>query len=295
MPSECIDHRITMTGKKNIEEIIRHSHKRSREFGVDKHVKQPVRILNEEEFMQRLHDQRPLLEVAKPVMDELYEMVKGSGFIIILSDKEGCILRIIGDPEPIETASLYKMIPGAFMDEQNSGTNAMGTAITEDAPVKVTANDHYIIAWQRWTCAAAPIHSENNEIIGTLNLTGDKSLEHPHTMGLVVAAVRAVESNIVSNLIQKKLFDAQQYAFSIMDTLNFGVFSVSTSDSIQWVNDTACRAIDIKRSRLLNTDFNNIFSQWSSMKQELSQGKKIIDDEHNFDINGVKEKFLFNA
>ena len=74
---------------------------------------------------------------------------------------------------------------GAYMDEQNIGTNAMGTAIKEDRCIQITANEHYIESFRSLTCSASPIHNTYGKIIGTLNLTGKSNMKHPHTLGLV--------------------------------------------------------------------------------------------------------------
>lgn len=281
--------------KKLHEDIIKSSHNRSRHFGVEKDSPSLAHVMPGEAFIQLLQKSADFIEIAEQVMDELYHQVKGTGFIIILTNKEGCILKILGDPDPLEKANNLNIIPGAFVDERSKGTNAMGTALTEDTPVQISATEHFVTALQQWTCSAAPIHDRHENIIGTLNLTGDKSLSHRHTLGLVVAAARAIENAIHNDYVQKKLFEAQQYAYSIMNTVPFGVFALDKKDMIKWVNDTACKAIKMKRPKLINTPIAQIFSHWKRIKHDLMEGESIIDVEETFDIPSVKEKFLFNG
>ncbi len=86
------------------------------------------------------------------------------------------------------------MIPGAYMDEKSIGTNAMGTAIAENRPVQISGSEHYINIYHRWTCSGAPIHDDYGNIVGSLDLTGNCDCVHSHTLGMVVAAVKAIES-----------------------------------------------------------------------------------------------------
>jgi len=281
--------------KKLHEDIINNSHNRSKHFGIEKDNPSLSHVMPGEEFIHLLHESADFIEIAEQVIDELYSQVRGTGFIIILTNKEGCILKILGDPDPLEKATQLNIIPGAYVDERSKGTNAMGTALSEDAPVQISAKEHFLTALQQWTCSAAPIHDRHENIIGTLNLTGDKSLSHRHTLGLVVAASRAIENAIHNDYVQKKLFEAQQYAYSIMNTVPFGVFALDKKDSIKWVNDTACKAIKMKRTKLINTPIDQIFSHWKRIKQELMEGNSIIDVEETFDISSIKEKFLFNG
>ena len=150
------------------------------------------------------------------------------------------------------------MIPGAFMDEKSIGTNAMGTAISENTAVQVTAKEHFISAYHNWTCSAAPIHNENGEIIGSLNLTANKDQVHPHTLGLVISTVKAIENYRKNIDVQHQLISSQHFAFSLMNHINFGVFAVDENDQIFWANDTACRTINIKRTLLINTPITDI-------------------------------------
>lgn len=187
------------------------------------------------------------------------------------------------------------MVVGASMEERSIGTNAMGTTLFEDRPVQITADQHYSKAFHQWTCSAAPIHDMDGEVVGSLNLTGDKSLKHVHTLGLVISAAKAIENRIESDQVQKRLFDAQHYAFAMMNQLSFGVFAVNLHDNIIWANDTGCRAINVRRSYLVNSPIQRILPSWPKIKRIILSNLGFLDEEHSFDIPELKEHFLLNA
>jgi len=136
--------RLSLTIKLNVEERIKKSHERCKLNGVDPDLKYSNKIIKDIELQSILNRKNELTELSKPFMEQLYKFLKGSNFFIILTDEEGCILNVIGDEHILEEAFLYKMIPGAYMDEENIGTNAMSLVITEKRPIQVSGNDHYI-------------------------------------------------------------------------------------------------------------------------------------------------------
>jgi len=281
--------------KKSHEEIIQESHERSKEFGVEKSRVFPKKVLSEDELRRLLYQNKELMDIATPFLEELSDFLKGTGYILVLTDHEGCILRVMGDKKTISEAEFLNMVMGAYMSENSIGTNAMGTAISENAPVQVTADEHFVSAYHRWTCSAAPIHDTEGKIIGTINLTGDSQLMHPHSLGLVVAAVSAIENHIENIEIQKQLFDSNMYAFAMMNNLSYGAFAIDLNDDIHWVNDTACRTLNIRRLNLINQPINNFFKDWPKVKKSVIQEIPYIDEEGQFQIENLDEKFLLNA
>jgi len=280
---------------KNQNELIKRSHERSKAFGVKEDQIISKKILNMKELSQMMKHSNNLLEIASPFIDDIYQILSNTGFIVVLTDRNGCILSIKGKEETIKAAEELNMIPGAYMDEKSIGTNAMGTALNENTPIQITAKEHFISAYHKWTCSAAPIHNSQGEIIGSLNLTADKSQAHPHTLGVVISTVKAIENYLDNLEIQKQLISSQQYAFALMNHLSYGVIAVDDSDQILWINDTACRAVNIKRSLLINTALTDIFPSWFLAKKQLNSNREYINQEDQFSIDDLNTNFIFNA
>lgn len=276
-------------------QIIDASHERSRRFGIMRTQRYPSQSLTSEQLAEQLAGSSHFIDLALPVIRQLYGAVRGSGYFIVLTDANGCILHVIGDDEVIDEAQRLNMVTGAFMTEESIGTNAMGTALRTGKPIQVNATEHFIDAYHRWTCSAAPIQNLEGETIGTLNLTGHADDVHPHTLGLVIAAKEAIESKLESTAIQQQLADANQYAFTLMNNLAFGVFAIDLNDEIHWVNDTACRSLNIRRLLMINKPMAEFFKDWMRIKRKILLGETFLDEEGRFTVDGTDEKYMVNA
>jgi transcriptional regulator with PAS, ATPase and Fis domain len=277
------------------DEIIKRSHKRSEVYGIEKERKVSKKILSGRDVSDNIRNNKELIRVAAPFTKNLYDILRGSGFIIVLTDREGCILNIIGDKEIIDASKDLKMTIGAYMDEKSIGTNAMGTAISEDAPIQISASEHFITAYHRWTCSAAPIHAVDGRIIGTLNLTGNSKEVHPHTLGLVVASVNSIENQLRSEAVQNKLKEAYKYNFAIINAMVDGNMSIDRNGIVKSINDTGCKMLKLSRKDILNCSIEAVIPTWNKIFLSMEAGKRCRDEEVSFYIEGKKEVYSINA
>ncbi len=253
--------------------FIEKSHHRSKAFGVNDDRIQSSKILNVEALEKKLQNNKNLIALAEPVINRLYNFVKGSGFFGILTDASGCILNIMGDENVLEIAFSLEMVPGAYMSEKHIGTNAMGTALWEEMPVQISGEEHFVKVYHRWTCSAAPIKDPKGQIVGTLNLTGFSDLVHPHTLGMVVSAVHSIELALNYQQAQDKLLWAKQQSSTIIDSIPKGIITISPKGYIKSLNRKGERIVGTKQEQLIGTPAKDFFQSWNKIEELFSHEK----------------------
>jgi transcriptional regulator of acetoin/glycerol metabolism len=144
---------------------------------------------------QQTH-QRDFIAHAAPVMEYLYDQVRSTESMVILSDRQGLLVHVEGDPLFLDKAERVALAPGAIWREEVRGTNAIGTALAEGAAVEVHGQEHFLERNGFLTCAAAPIRDPLGVLLGVIDISGDQRSRHPHTQGLVRTAARMVESSL---------------------------------------------------------------------------------------------------
>ena len=86
---------------------------------------------------------------------------------------------------------------GARWTEGAVGTNAIGTALAEDAPVQIFSAEHFVRTHHGWTCTACPVHDpRTGELLGVVDVSGPAETVHPTTVALVGTAVKLAEASL---------------------------------------------------------------------------------------------------
>jgi len=284
-----------MNSKEQQKQIITSSHRRCRNLGVETGRIYPSQVLKGKDLEKNLRKNEGLLNIVAPFMDILYEAVANSGFFIILTDRDGYILRSKGDPEAIVQSEKLNMVIGASMSEESIGTNAMGTCLFEGKPLQVTAREHYIKAYHRWTCSAAPIRNPEGEIIASLNLTGNSKLLHPHTLGLVVAAVRAVENQLQGDKTRVQLNETFHYLQSVLESVSSGIMTIDKKGIVKTINPWACSLLNLEKDKVINKSINCLLPIWKDIYKRFHRGESFLDAEISLPGPRNKDRYDLSA
>jgi transcriptional regulator of acetoin/glycerol metabolism len=185
---------------------------------------------------QRRYEREQLIRVARPFLRDLSFFVSGTDFQIILTDENGVLLEVAGDERTAARAREVHLCAGANWSEAFRGTNAIGTAIIEKAPVQIHAWEHFREENQFLTCSAAPIIDPQGNIVGVIDLSGDCRHANPHTLGMVVATVRAIENQLRLEQAMNKLSVASRYSNALICGITDGLVAVNTEGIVTEIN-----------------------------------------------------------
>jgi len=217
------------------------SHDRCRQFGVNPSDTRNLSQvhLTQEELASRREANRGLLDVAYVQIQELYRFVAGAGFAVAIIDRDGFLLDVIGDSPMLEMLRKGNCIPGYRYTEADVGTGAISLGLTRRAPVQVTDNEHFCRRGYGHTCSASPIFGEAKELIGLIAMTGDASKVHPHTLGMVITAAKAIENQMRITKTSQELLLRNNYMTAIIESIDSGVMAVDKNSIITQVNKQA--------------------------------------------------------
>ena len=154
-----------------VRDVIRESWLRCRAQGVPMQDADK-RVLPSTELQKRRDARKNLCEVAFPFLDGLYDFIRGSEFLVLISDEEGYILYERGDPQILSTAQKTGLIEGACRSESRLGTNGVGTVLVTQQPLQVFAEEHYYEVHVNWSCSGAPIFLPDGRLGGSVCLSG---------------------------------------------------------------------------------------------------------------------------
>jgi PAS domain S-box-containing protein len=268
------------------------SHERCIFLGISRGLVYSKKIIKGKELNEKLEDKKELIITATPFMNLLYNFVKGSNFFAIITDQEGCILNVLGDKEILNEAFKLKMIPGAYMNEENIGTNAMSMALSEGVPVQISKKQHFIEAYYKWTCSCSPIKNTKGEIIGTIDLTGYSENVHPHTLGMVVAGAKSIEKMLEINKYNEALIHNNNHIKTILNSISRGIVTTDLSGTIKTINEIAENMFGYMRSKMKEMKIWELVEGWQDILDALYSEKSFIDVDVY--VNCKKNKLQLN-
>ena len=173
--------------------LIRESWNRSQTSGVLPGLGRAPVVLDENS-LDEAHRTTDWLRVTEEVTRALPADFATQHHLLGFFDAKGRMLRSEGDPRTRDALAEINFAPGGLWAEHTTGTNGPGTALASDRPVHIIGAEHYCQAWQRWHCAAAPIHDPaTGEVAGVLDLSGPADMASPQVLNFALALAFAAE------------------------------------------------------------------------------------------------------
>ncbi|WP_010541049.1 helix-turn-helix domain-containing protein [Dietzia alimentaria] len=117
---------------------------------------------------------RRLAEAARPVMDGVDAVLRDTGAMLLLADREGRVIRTVRDDARISRMLLRRGVDdGVTLTEDAVGNNGIGTALETRAGVFIRGEEHFAEMLRDFSCYGHPIVDPlTRRLVGALDLTG---------------------------------------------------------------------------------------------------------------------------
>lgn len=122
-----------------------------------------------------------LLDAASPVLDRIARDLDGTGYCVLLADRDARLIDMrFGQPR-IESLMAHDGAQrGRRFSEDNTGTNAIATVFEIRKPLAVRGDEHFVEALKKFTCYGVPIVNPiTGRLDGVLDLTALTELDSP--------------------------------------------------------------------------------------------------------------------
>lgn len=245
--------------------------------------------LTSSEMRQVLSRSEDLLAIARPVMDYVFEQIQDSHSMVILANPQSTLLHTLGDAPFLNKAERVALRSGASWTEEARGTNAIGTALVEGAPLRVQGGEHFLEANGFLTCAASPIFSPQGQLLGVLDISGDQRQSPSHTLGLVTTAARMIENRWILSRHQRDWrlhFHTQAEG---VGSAAEGILALSPDGTVLGGNRTAMQAFNIAAADWGSLLWSDISPQ--PLTQLLAQGGHPSETVHTVPLHSGRTVF----
>ena len=133
-------------------------------------------------------------------------VLSNSRCLILLANQHATVLKSWGDTRITEPRLKPWFQEGANWQEQQCGTNAIGTAIAAGKAIQIQRNEHFLKLHRSIIGSAAPIFDARKQLTGVLSVFSDAYLPQAHTLGMVRLLTQSVENRLLNREFESDHF-----------------------------------------------------------------------------------------
>lgn len=150
--------------------------------------------LDTSEIRERRQANEELNGLVELFKERLLSLATQAGNQLVISDGQGFVLWVLGPSAVRRRSDGIGFVAGARWRESDVGTNGIGAAMAERAPVQIFGPEHAREEQHNWVCTSAPVmNPATSALIGTITLAGSFRTAHPHSLALVSSVAREAE------------------------------------------------------------------------------------------------------
>lgn len=222
---------------------------------------------------------REFIDVSRPFLMNLYHFLKGSGFHVVLFDRKGYLLEILGDHDKAEMMRDAGGVVGALWNERSAGHNVTGSIIEEQSPVQIFGSQHYIKAYHGETGCGAPIFSPDGELLGGITLSARNFRVNPHTLGMAVAASHAIQNELKTREAFIECRNAYLYQQTVIASIAEAMIAIDHAGRISVINEPAIKLFAMQSAKVRGAALEDVFVKKNSALLKLITDHDCITDQ----------------
>jgi signal transduction histidine kinase len=175
-------------------EIVRSWQRARAAWQVDPALLTCPRALNADDLRARTAAEE-VFRAASRVVSHFADRLAPDGHVVAFFDRDGVMVTLDGNHRTRSRLADVNFAPGACWAEKTAGTNGPGTALVEARPMEVFASEHFVEAWQPWSCASVPVRFDGH-VVGAVDITSPWTARNPSLLLTAEALALAIESQL---------------------------------------------------------------------------------------------------
>ncbi|MBY6413585.1 Fis family transcriptional regulator [Rhodococcus sp. BP-252] len=155
-----------------------------------------------------------LLRAAAPVLEQVGQQIAGTGFCVLLADRDcRVVASVYADGTIRRAVERLGVFDGALLGEDSAGTNAVGTPLETGRSMVIHGDEHFLESFKGLSCYGHPvIHPVTGRVEGILDMTGVGAHANPLFAPFLARAASDIEARLLegSKASERRLVDAFQ-------------------------------------------------------------------------------------
>lgn len=143
----------------------------------------------------------PVLPLAAPHLDRLFQVTGSLGACIVMADADGIAVERRGNPGDDRDFADSGLWTGTLWSEAEAGTNAIGTCLAEGRAVTVHRDQHYLASNIGLSCSSVPLYGHDGDLLAIIDVSTARDGLPEAILGLITGtlaeAVRKLEADLL--------------------------------------------------------------------------------------------------
>ena len=246
----------------------------------------------ENALQSTLRQHTTLRNIARPIMEDIYQFMEDRRVILILTDSAGCLLEMFGEPGLLAELQGMGLRRGAYLDAGHSGTNAIAVTLFEAMPVQIVGPEHFFPTLHELSSVSAPVHEMEGHPVGILGLVEPVQQHSEQSLGVVVAGARAIENQLRADLIVREANAKTAELYATMDSITEGVLAWSSDGVIMHLNEQAGKTLYLSPTTVVGRPMSDFFSLPENIARAVALRQELNDIETVFVVDGTPRECL---
>jgi transcriptional regulator of acetoin/glycerol metabolism len=263
--------------------------------GLDPFSRPQLMYCEAQAFEHRRQASFDLIAVARPFMEDVYQFSGARDITLYLTDQSLYVVDCLGDSALFTALEEKGLRHGVNLKEKWVGTNAAAMALKEGTPVQVAGPEHFRQAFHFITGTSAPIHATTGQMLGVIGLVTLEENSHPHTLGIVMAAAKAIENQLQAD---HTLAEAHRHLGELnasLQAISKGMVFLDSEGTVSHINATAGEILGISHRMAMGRRFGSMVQVPPELKHAMAEQDTMDKKEVVFRVDGEPRSCLMNV
>ncbi len=141
------------------------------QHGLDPAQRARAHIVTDAELRAHRQRSQDLIAIARTGIENLYRLVAGQNYVLLLADHSGVTVEYMGDAAQKADLRQSGLFLGAEWSESRAGTCALGACIETGEALVIHQSDHFDVTHGGLSCTAAPIYDTRGRLAAVLDIS----------------------------------------------------------------------------------------------------------------------------
>ena len=262
------------------------------DYRLDPGSPNPPLVVDTPELKERIERLSDIVPHAKMEMANLYQQLAGSQLAVVLTDADGVILSLVGDPNFTKTGAKLGLMEGAVWSEREQGTNGMGTCLVEKSPIVIHRTEHFFARNISLTCSAGPIFDGQGRLRAVLDVSSQSALPQQYAIALVNMSAQMIENQAFMSTYKNDYIVRFHSRPELVYTLNEGALAFSSEGRLLAANRSALFQLGVRSvSEISGCDISELLT--TALPELIARSTK--SSFHPVPVYGVRHGSRFFA